>query len=134
MERLPLESHYKTEIRDGMSPGDYQAAVGQARGGPQAWGSWSHLELLAAQQIDALQRIEWVLHAVNSKKPPKQPEPVPRPGVAGGLLTGAAAPARAAADGLRVIAELKARQRAMGAEPTEQQIQDVLDEIGGGDE
>ena len=45
-------------------------------------GSWSNEAYLLANVIDALNQVVWVQVAVNSKRKPKQPKPVPRPGQA----------------------------------------------------
>jgi hypothetical protein len=57
---------------------------------------------------------------------------MPRPGVGGGPLAAVAEQERR--DSLRQIASLKARQQGMGAMPSEEQIQAVLDEMMGGDD
>ncbi|MBT0771807.1 hypothetical protein KIH74_22895 [Kineosporia sp. J2-2] len=128
MDRLPPESHFKTDARDAMDPAVYREALGPA----ESWGRWSSSDHLAAAQVDALRRIEWLLATVNSEKgkAPKHPDPVPRPGVSGGLLGSGLV--TSGSESLQVIAELKARQRAMGAEPKPDQVQAVLDEMMGG--
>lgn len=127
---LPPESMLKTAIRDGMSVEEWQQAN---TADPARWGPWSLERHMHALAIDALARIEWTLVAVNSEKgkAPKPPEPMSRPGVGAGPISAVAAKQRT--DSLMAIAELKARQRAMGAQPTPEQVQAVLDELMGGD-
>ena len=48
----------------------------------QGPGSWTNEAYLLANVIDALNQVVWVLVATNSKRKPKQPKPVPRPGQA----------------------------------------------------
>lgn len=42
--------------------------------------SWSFESHLLAAVVDQLQWVTWTLVAVNSKKQPKKPKPLPRPG------------------------------------------------------
>jgi hypothetical protein len=128
LEGLPPESLTKTAIRDGMSLEEWRAL-------PQAtaWGPWSHTDHLLALNADRQALVQWTLVAVNSEKgkAPKPPEPLPRPGIGAGPLAAAAAVERRQV--IRSLAVLKARERLMGARPTEEQIQTVLDELMGGD-
>jgi hypothetical protein len=43
-------------------------------------GSWSTESYLLASVIDAVNQMVWVTVAANSKKAPKPPKPIPRPG------------------------------------------------------
>ena len=43
-------------------------------------GSWSNESYLLASVIDAVNQNTWVTVAANSKRRPKQPKPIPRPG------------------------------------------------------
>lgn len=99
----------------------------------QAWGSWSHSELLLAQIVDRVAYVEWALVAVNSEKgkAPKVPQPIPRPGV--GLPLQAAAD-RERQEMVRRVALLKALERNHGAHPSEEQVAEVMAELLAGDD
>jgi hypothetical protein len=127
LDGLPPESLTKTAIRDSMTLEQWESLPQSS-----AWGQWSHAEHLLAANGDRLARIEWTLVALQSEKgkAPKPPEPIPRPGVGGGPLAAVARKERQAA--LRNVALLKAREAAHGAQPTDEQVQAVLDEMTGG--
>ena len=55
------------------------ATVIALRGGEE-WRGWGTAEQLLATLIDAVQWNTYATIAVNSKKPPRKPAPVPRPG------------------------------------------------------
>lgn len=48
----------------------------------QGAGSWSSEAYLLAGVLDAVNQLAWMTAAVNSKRKPKRPEPIPRPGKA----------------------------------------------------
>lgn len=54
------------------------AFAASARGGHQYRG-WTEDRYLAVAQINAIREQTWVLAAINSKRPPKRPEPLPTP-------------------------------------------------------
>lgn len=56
---------------------DTSALAASIRGEPRGWGTDRHL---FATLVDAIQANTWVLTAANSKKKPRRPKPVPRPG------------------------------------------------------
>lgn len=78
--QLPPESATATAMRVKAGP---DATADAADAGDPAEGRWSHEEMLLASAVDAVRRVEWAIIAVNSErgKAPKQPEPMPRPGV-----------------------------------------------------
>jgi hypothetical protein len=127
LDGLPPESATKTAIRDGMSLEQWESLPTS-----QAWGAWSHTDHLMATVADRLAWVQWTLVALKSEKgkAPKPPEPLPRPGVGGGPMAALAAKERT--EHIRAIALLKARERAHGAAPTDEQVQAVLDEMTGG--
>lgn len=117
----------KTEIRDGMTLEQWESVPA----GTPAWGSWSHTDHLLALVADRLSVVQWTLVTVHSDKgkAPKAPEPIPRPGIGKGPLGAAAEIERR--ESLLAVAALKARERANGAEPTEEQVNSMLDELMG---
>jgi len=78
--QLPPESATATPVRVPAGP---EATVAAAEAGDPAEGRWSHAEMLLAAAVDELRRLQWLTAAVNAEKgkTPKQPEPIPRPGV-----------------------------------------------------
>lgn len=74
LRHLPRESAFKTALWESMTPQE-RAALPK----PDGSGSWSHLELLAATQVDLLRHLLWQ----NSDGKSPAPEPTPRPGVEG---------------------------------------------------
>lgn len=81
IERLPPESHTKTEMRNSLSPEEYEE---QARGGEPEKGRWSATEQLLAGVTDSLRSLEYILTVANSSgkgRRPQQPKPMRRPGV-----------------------------------------------------
>lgn len=99
-----------------------------------AWGQWSSERHMMAIIADRLALIQWTLVAVNSEKgkAPKAPEPMSRPGVGSGPPGAVAEIERRAA--LMGVAILKAREALHGAEPTDAQIESMLDRLTGGDD
>jgi len=59
-------------VAAGESAFDDDADPAQAR--------WSHTDMLLAAVIDAIRSLQWTYIAGRSKRVPKQPEPVRRPG------------------------------------------------------
>jgi len=43
---------------------------------------WSHTDMLLAAVIDAIHSLQWTYISAHAKRPPKQPEPIRRPGTA----------------------------------------------------
>jgi hypothetical protein len=78
LDHLPGESAYKTAIRDALTDDDLTQIAKEPRRGH---GPWSSTDLLLASAIDHL---KWVIYAVYAAQggKPKQPDPLPRPGVA----------------------------------------------------
>lgn len=80
---------------------DDSATVAAMRGGRQFYG-WDTDRYLMAQLVDSVRENTWVLAAVNSKKKPKRPDPLERPGKSGATKKNQfAALARAAYKGKR---------------------------------
>lgn len=131
MSRLPSESHYKSDARDSLTLEQWKSLPET-----KAWGRWSQEAQLAALSADRLAILQWTLVAVNTekgKRPPKPPDPIPRPGVGPGPLAAVATDERRKT--IRSVAILKLREASQGQAPTEEQIQAYIDEmIGGGDE
>lgn len=75
---LPPESLTLTAVRESLTP-EQRAEL--ARRTTAGHGQWSQVAQLLALTADRLAELTWVMVAVNSKKPPKRPKPLPRPGV-----------------------------------------------------
>lgn len=78
LDGLPAESAYVTAVRDSLTPQQRASLTQRARAGH---GAWSHTDLLLALLADLMAENTWTLAAVNSKRAPKRPQPIPRPGV-----------------------------------------------------
>jgi hypothetical protein len=74
LERLPVESEYKTELRETT---DLTALPPPE---PGSYGSWSQLELLVARLGDRMDHWLW-MNADPKSRPASPPSPWPRPGV-----------------------------------------------------
>ncbi len=127
VDQLPPESATKSALRDAMSAEEWEQAT--ERDAPAGWGAWSHEALLLAQVADRVAQVEWALIAVNSEKgkAPKAPAPIVRPGV--GLPPQAAAQ-RERAEAIKRVAFLKALERNHGGHPTDEQVAEVMAELG----
>lgn len=76
---LPAESATMTALRNAASPDELAQA---ADGADPAQGRWSHDQMLAAAQLDALLQLLHILPALHGAKVGSPPAPTPRPGVA----------------------------------------------------
>jgi hypothetical protein len=73
---LPPESMTITALRNSMPEG-----TGDGIAPDPGKGRWSNTEMLLAGLLDESRYANWAFMAANSKKKPKFPEPVPRPGI-----------------------------------------------------
>lgn len=79
--QLPPESATHTALRDSRTDDELAEA---AQAASEKYGRWSKLELLVAQLIDEMARVQWTLVALKTPKKSQQPPvptPYPRPGV-----------------------------------------------------
>lgn len=76
IDALPGESATKTAIRDALDEDELAKVAGRDGHGP-----WSRTDLLLATAIDLLKWVIFAVYAAQGGKP-KEPEPLPRPGVA----------------------------------------------------
>lgn len=67
-----------TAVRDTLTPQQLASLASRPRAGH---GAWSHTDLLLALLADLVAENTWAFAAVNSKRVPKRPKPIPRPGV-----------------------------------------------------
>jgi hypothetical protein len=74
---LPPESATKTAVRDSMSDEQLDALPD-----PDGHGRWSHVELLLAAVVDAMNALVWQNARIHGGSKSQPPEPIRRPGVA----------------------------------------------------